>query len=151
MAENTLSQDDLIERIARVPPISTWTLTYGDGTTGSHRLRTVLAAFLDRYFHAWQIVQAEHIMVTNRCSAALEHIFWALWDEQDCFLVSLPFFREFIPKAEFRVRCNLIEVGCGGLDPFEPESSKSTKGQFCEHARPATASETSSSAARTTL
>ncbi|GAB7334403.1 hypothetical protein MBLNU13_g06409t1 [Cladosporium sp. NU13] len=120
MAENTLSQNDLIERIARVPPFSPWTLTYGDGTTGSHHLRTVLAAFFDRYFDAWQIVQAEHIMVTNGCSAALEHLFWALGDEQDCFLVSRPFFRAFIPTAELRIRCNLVEVGCGALDPFEP-------------------------------
>lgn len=63
-------------------------------------------------------------MVTNGCSAALEHIFWALRDEQDCFLVSLPCFRAFIPKAEFRVHCNLVEVGCGGLEPFKPEIAK---------------------------
>jgi len=59
-------------------------------------------------------------MVTNGCSAALEYLFWALGDEQDSFLVSCPFFRACIPTAELRVRCNLIEVGCRGLYPFEP-------------------------------
>ena len=116
MAENTLMQAALCERIAAVPPFPPRALTYGDGTTGSHKLKAALAAFLTRYFHTWQPVAPTHLTVTNGCSAALEHLFWALGDPDDCFLVTQPFFRAFIPTVELRIRRKLVLVSCQGAD-----------------------------------
>ena len=118
MAENALMQKSLCDRMAAVPHISPRDLTYGDGTTGSKHLKEVLATFLTRYFHTCGPVNANHITVTNGCSAALEHLAWAFGDAGDCFLVGRPFFRAFVPNTELRVDSKLIPVPCYGADPF---------------------------------
>ncbi|KAF0316107.1 hypothetical protein GQ607_016645, partial [Colletotrichum asianum] len=92
--------------------------TYGDGTTGSKRLKNVLGAFLTKHFHAYRRVEASHITITNGCSAAIEHLAWAFGNQDDFFLVGKPFFRAFVPTTGLRVATNLISVPCEGLDPF---------------------------------
>lgn len=118
MAENVLMQEALVKRVPQVPLIPATAFTYGDGTTGSRRLKNALGAFLTKHFHAYRRVEASHITITNGCSAAIEHLAWAFGNQDDFFLVGKPFFRAFVPTTGLRVATNLISVSCDGLDPF---------------------------------
>ncbi|KAF4897339.1 putative aminotransferase tcpI [Colletotrichum fructicola] len=97
MAENVLVQEALLKRVAQVPVIPATAFTYGDGTTGSKRLKNALGAFLTKHFHAYRR---------------------AFGNQDDFFLVGKPFFRAFVLTTGLRVATNLISVPCEGLDPF---------------------------------
>ncbi|RFN50455.1 hypothetical protein FIE12Z_5319 [Fusarium flagelliforme] len=118
MAENILMQDELLKHIADNISLQPQALTYGDGTTGSKRLKLALAHFLNRYLNPHQDININQITITNGCSAAIEHIAWAVGDQGDGFLITRPFFRAFIPTFGLRVDTEVIQVPCNGIDPF---------------------------------
>ncbi|KAJ0364766.1 hypothetical protein COL154_004852 [Colletotrichum chrysophilum] len=130
MAENVLMQEALLKRVAQVPLIPATAFTYGDGTTGSKRLKNALGAFLTKHFHAYRRVKASHITITNGCSAAIEHLAWAFGNQDDFFLVGKPFFRAFVPTTGLRVATNLISVPCEGLDPFGIDVVQNYEGEI---------------------
>ncbi|KAM0547580.1 hypothetical protein ACHAPJ_010324 [Fusarium lateritium] len=118
MAENVLMQDELLKHITANMSLQPQALTYGDGTTGSKRLKPPLARFLNKHLHPHQKIDSDHITITNGCSAAIEHIAWAVGDQGDGFLITRPFFRAFIPTFGLRVDTEVIQVACHGVDPF---------------------------------
>ncbi|RDL37263.1 Uncharacterized protein BP5553_04696 [Venustampulla echinocandica] len=118
MAENVLMQDELLKHFTDNTALRSQAFTYGDGTTGSKRLKLALARFLNRNFNPHREVESTHITITNGCSAAIEHIAWAVGDNGDGFLISRPFFRAFIPTFGLRVDTSVVQVPCHGIDPF---------------------------------
>ncbi|KAH7189725.1 pyridoxal phosphate-dependent transferase [Fusarium oxysporum] len=118
MAENVLMQDELLNHIADNISLQPQTLTYGDGTTGSKRLKLALATFLNKHLKPHHEIDLNHIAITNGCSAAIEHIAWAVGDQGDGFLLTRPFFRAFIPTFGLRVDTEVVQVPCHGIDPF---------------------------------
>ncbi|KAH7232496.1 pyridoxal phosphate-dependent transferase [Fusarium solani] len=118
MAENVLMQDELLQHIIDNTSLQPQALTYGDGTTGSKRLKLALAHFLNKYLNPHKKIDLSHITITNGCSAAIEHIAWAVGDGGDGFLITKPFFRAFIPTFGLRVDTEVIQVPCHDVDPF---------------------------------
>ncbi|KAH7187225.1 pyridoxal phosphate-dependent transferase [Fusarium oxysporum] len=118
MAENVLMQDELLKHITENISLQPRALTYGDGTTGSKRLKLALARFFNKYLHPHKNIAWDHITITNGCSAAIEHIAWAVGDQGDGFLITRPFFRAFIPTFGLRVDTEVVQVPCHGVDPF---------------------------------
>ncbi|KAH7020565.1 pyridoxal phosphate-dependent transferase [Ilyonectria destructans] len=118
MAENVLMQDELLQHISSNTAIQSQALTYGDGTTGSKRLKLALSGFITKQFNTHKKIEPSHITITNGCSAAIEHLAWAVGDDGDGFLISRPFFRAFIPTLGLRVDTRVVPVSCRGIDPF---------------------------------
>ncbi|KAM0428834.1 hypothetical protein ACHAPT_006634 [Fusarium lateritium] len=118
MAENVLMQDELLKHMTENMSLQPQALTYGDGTTGSKRLKRALAHFLTKHLNPHKKIDLDHITITNGCSAAIEHIAWAVGDIGDGFLISKPFFRAFIPTFGLRVDTEVVQVPCHGIDPF---------------------------------
>uniref|UniRef100_A0A8H7N2C6 Aminotransferase class I/classII large domain-containing protein n=1 Tax=Bionectria ochroleuca TaxID=29856 RepID=A0A8H7N2C6_BIOOC len=118
MAENALMQDELLKHIADNTSLRPQALTYGDGTTGSKRLKLALAQFINKHLNPHKKIDLDHITITNGCSSAIEHIAWAVGDHGDGFLITRPFFRAFIPTFGLRVDTEVVQVPCHGIDPF---------------------------------
>ncbi|KAF4973606.1 hypothetical protein FSARC_146 [Fusarium sarcochroum] len=118
MAENVLMQDELLKHITSNMSLQPQALTYGDGTTGSKRVKRALARFLNKHLKPRQDIDSSHITITNGCSAAIEHIAWAVGDQGYGFLITRPFFRAFIPTFGLQVDTEVIQVACCGIDPF---------------------------------
>ncbi|KAJ4358324.1 uncharacterized protein N0V89_002906 [Didymosphaeria variabile] len=119
IAENSLSHDELSEFLRNKPLVdpSAKAFTYQDGPAGSKSARNAIALFLDTYFHPVQQVQADHLMITNGVSSAIEHCAWALGDPGDGILLGRPYYRAFLPDIQLRFGVNVVPVAFGDIDP----------------------------------
>lgn len=124
VAENALMHDDLTRYIhthTTVPPNG---LTYGDGGSGSKRLRTAIAHFLNRKLHPAVPLTAEHICATNGVTTAIEHISTLLANPGDVFLLGQPYYGAFIDDIELRTGVEVVKVSFGHTDPVSLEAVK---------------------------
>ncbi|KKF92614.1 putative inactive 1-aminocyclopropane-1-carboxylate synthase-like protein 2 [Ceratocystis platani] len=111
VAENSLMHDTLCDKLPAASDISTIAFTYGNGLSGSLRLRTALASFLnDKHSPATPILPA-HIMLTNGCSAAIEQLSWILADPGDVWLLGQPYYGTFIPDLGLRPDAEVMPCG----------------------------------------
>ncbi|KAL1886071.1 hypothetical protein Cpir12675_006865 [Ceratocystis pirilliformis] len=118
VAENSLMHNTLIEKLPAASDISTIAFTYGNGLSGSLRLRTALASFLnDKHSPDTPILPA-HIMLTNGCSAAIEQLSWILADPGDVWLLGQPYYGTFIPDLGLRPDAEVMPVSFGDVDPL---------------------------------
>ncbi|KAL0931414.1 ACC synthase [Colletotrichum truncatum] len=118
IAENSLMHERLSEHIHNNLAVPTHSFTYGDGMTGSKRLKGSISRFLTDRFKPLTAIQPEHIAVTNGCSSAIEHLVWALGNPGEGFLLGQPHYGAFIPDVEYRTGCKLVRVPFHGLDPL---------------------------------
>lgn len=70
-------------------------LTYGDGYSGSHRLKEALCHFLNSQFRPWTALYPSNLVITSGVSNAVECCAWALADPGDYFLVGRPYYNAF--------------------------------------------------------
>src|SRR4051794_40911705 len=77
-------------------------LTYGDGFSGSHRLKKAICHFLNSQFSPWTTLCPSHLAITSGVSNAVECCAWALADFGDYILVGRPYFNAF--KTTFGTR-----------------------------------------------
>ncbi|KAJ5454084.1 Pyridoxal phosphate-dependent transferasemajor regionsubdomain 2 [Penicillium daleae] len=100
-------------------------LTYGDGFSGSHKLKESLCRFMNSQFSPQSTLYPSHLVITSGVSNAIECCAWALADHGDFVMVGRPYFNAFRttfgmrPGArltDFSVR--LLEVDFGEIDPF---------------------------------
>lgn len=96
-------------------------LTYGDGPAGSKPLRSAISSFMNNYFNPVEPVKLEQIMVTNGCSAAIEHCAWALVNPGEGILLGRPYYRAFIPDMGLRPGVKTVAVAFGKVDPCGPQ------------------------------
>lgn len=122
VAENTLLHDSLLQHIRQHFDPSPHALTYGDGTTGSNRLKRALATFLTKKLSAVKEILPEHVTVTNGCSASVEHLSWTLANPGEGILLGQPYFRGFIPSIELRTGVKVVPVAFKEVDPFGVEA-----------------------------
>ena len=122
VAENSLMHEELSEHVHEKLDLSHHAFTYGDGSTGSKRLKIAMAKFLNDNFDPLTGVAPSHITVTNGCSSALEHISWAIANPGDGFLLGRPFYGTFIPDLSFRTGAKVIPVSFGDVDPLSLEA-----------------------------
>ncbi|KAF2156497.1 PLP-dependent transferase [Myriangium duriaei CBS 260.36] len=96
--------------------------TYGDGARGTRRLRNAICGFLTRQLKPVRPIDPAHIVVTNGCSSAIEHLAWALGNPGDIFLVGMPFYGTFLPDLTLRTSCRMTAVSFNGVDPLGDEA-----------------------------
>ncbi|GJC89945.1 putative inactive 1-aminocyclopropane-1-carboxylate synthase-like protein 2 [Colletotrichum liriopes] len=120
MAENALMHARLLPRLLQDFEPTPHMLTYGDGTTGSNRLKSVLSTFLTRKLRPLLELEAAHITVTNGCCSALEQLAWAIADPGEAFLLGKPYFRAFVTTLGGRMHVDTAAVSFGDVDPFGP-------------------------------
>ncbi|EGY23402.1 ACC synthase [Verticillium dahliae VdLs.17] len=124
MAENSLMHSRLLPRLTECFEPTPHMLTYGDGTTGSNRLKSVMSAFLMRQLGPTVALEADHITITNGCCSALEQLAWAIADPGEAFLLGKPYFRAFLTTLGGRMHVNTVPVSFADADPLGLEAVK---------------------------
>ncbi|UPK95046.1 hypothetical protein LCI18_005981 [Fusarium solani-melongenae] len=118
VAENTLMHDVLKKHIHDNIALSNLAFTYGDGTTGTKRAKQAVARFLTRQLKPFRAIEPAHISMTNGCSAAIEHLSWAIADPGDAILLGQPYYGTFIPDLTCRFGAKLLSVPFNDIDPL---------------------------------
>ncbi|CAG7918900.1 unnamed protein product [Penicillium olsonii] len=122
MAENTLLHDFLLEFIHANVKLTAAHLTYNNGPTGSNALKGALSHFLNRHFNPYRQVEPAHVLVTNGCSSAIEHLSWTFLNPGEGMLLGMPYYSTFIPDIALRPGAVVVPVKMGDLDPLSPEA-----------------------------
>ncbi|KAF7547039.1 hypothetical protein G7Z17_g8003 [Cylindrodendrum hubeiense] len=118
VAENSLMHDTFSKHIHENLALSNPAFTYGDGTTGTKRIKVSVSRFLTKHLKPVKPIEPEHITMTNGCSAALEHLSWAFANPGECFLVGQPYYGTFIPDLTYRFGAKLLPVPFHDADPL---------------------------------
>lgn len=118
VAENTLMHDVLKKHIHDNIALSNLAFTYGDGTTGTKRAKQAVARFLTKQLKPFRAIEPAHISMTNGCSAAIEHLSWAISDPGDAILLGQPYYGTFIPDLTCRFGAKLLPVPFDEVDPL---------------------------------
>ncbi|KAI5461605.1 pyridoxal phosphate-dependent transferase [Mariannaea sp. PMI_226] len=118
VAENTLMHDTLSKHIHQNMALSNVAFTYGDGVTGTKRLRAAVGRFLTKHLKTANPIEASHVTMTNGCSAAIEHMSWALANPGEAFLLGQPYYGTFPPDVCTRPGSQLLPVPFHDADPL---------------------------------
>ncbi|KAH8654923.1 pyridoxal phosphate-dependent transferase [Ilyonectria robusta] len=118
VAENSLMHDEISKHIHDYFALSRAAFTYGDGMTGSKRLKKAIAHFLNRHLKPIRPLEPAHVDVTNGCSSAIEHLSWALANPGECFLLGQPYYGTFAPDLTLRFGAKLLPVPFEEIDPL---------------------------------
>ncbi|KAF5554097.1 1-aminocyclopropane-1-carboxylate synthase [Fusarium phyllophilum] len=122
VAENTLMHKELIEHITKNFSLDSHALTAGDGFTGSHRLRSTLARFINHHFSPIEDIIKDQVIVTSGVGQAIELSGFALCDKGDGVLLARPHYGNFPIDLGYRVEAKIISVSFGHVDPFSIET-----------------------------
>lgn len=118
VAENALMHSELSSYLARIPPPPATAFTYGDGPTGSKRLKTALSAFLSKSLKSLTPIEPSHIAITSGVTAAIEHASWALCDPGEGMLLGQPHYGAFVDDISMRPGTRIVKVSFGDIDPI---------------------------------
>lgn len=118
LAENSLMHDRLRQHVQENFALPENACTYGDGFTGSRRLRKAVSHLLNRYLNPVTPLEADHILVTNGCSSALEQLAWALANPGEGFLLGRPYYTRLNMDPSLRAGAKVVPVDFGDSDPF---------------------------------
>ena len=99
---------------------------YGD-FRGNNRCREAILRFLRRHVFlkngaplddgAWGF-SVDHLLVTNGCGPALEHLTFALCDPGDVILTPAPIYPGFLTDVGARAQSRLVTVASSGTGPY---------------------------------
>ena len=121
VAENALMHNELATRINAIADLPTTALTYGDGPTGSKRLKAALASFLTEGLKSVRPLESAHIVVTSGVTAAIEHASWALCNAGEGMLLGRPHYGAFLGDIEIRPGTLVVPVAFNSIDPISPD------------------------------
>lgn len=82
--------------------IDSHSLTYGDGFSGSHRLRATIARFINAQFAPVSPVTKGHVLVTSGLGPAIELCAFSLCDKGDGILLARPYYGSFPVDVGYR-------------------------------------------------
>lgn len=82
--------------------------SYGEGYWGSERLRTAMARFFDRSFHAYEKINPEDLIFASGISSLSEMLAFLLCDPGDSVLLPTPIYQSFI--WQFASRAQYVVV-----------------------------------------
>ncbi|KAF5009672.1 hypothetical protein FDECE_4118 [Fusarium decemcellulare] len=122
VAENTLMHNVLRKHIHDNLALSNPAFTYGDGTTGTKRVKAAVSKFLNKQLKPFRPIEPAHISMTNGCSAAIEHLSWALANPGDAVLLGQPYYGTFVPDLTYRFGAKLLPVPFDEVDPLEEDA-----------------------------
>jgi aspartate/methionine/tyrosine aminotransferase len=118
VAENLLMHEYLLNRMHQDLHLTSKSLTYNDGASGSKRLKAAMARFLNRSLHPATPLEPQHLILTNGVSAAVEHLSWALADKGEGILLGRPYYGTFISDISLRFGTEVVTVPFEGADPL---------------------------------
>ena len=118
LAENSLMHADLLQHVQGQFSLPENACTYGDGFTGSRRLKTGICRLLNRFLRPITPLEADHVLVTNGCSSALEQLAWAIANPGEGFLLGRPYYTRLNMDPSLRAGAKVIPVDFGGTDPL---------------------------------
>lgn len=123
VAENVLMHSELREYITSKDLIDPQAagFTYGSGPYGSKVIRAAIAKFMNCHFKPANFLHADHVLVTNGVSAAIEHCAWALANPGEGILLGRPYYRAFISDISMRTGVKVVPVSFGTVDPLSPD------------------------------
>ena len=75
--------------------IDSHSLTCGDGFSGSHRTRNILARFINQNFNPHEAVTKDQLIVTSGVGQAIELSGFSLCDKGDGVLLGKPYYGNF--------------------------------------------------------
>ncbi|KAK6078408.1 ACC synthase [Seiridium cupressi] len=110
IAENSLMHEVLSKHIHDNFALPAQAFTYGNGTTGSNRLKGSFARFLTEWLEPHTEITPEHVSITNGCSTSIEHLAWSLGDPGDGFLLGQPHYGTLPRDLGYRTGCNVVPV-----------------------------------------
>lgn len=117
VAENTLMHDVLRKHIHDNLALTNPAFTYGDGTTGTKAVKKSVSRFLNKHLKPFKAIEPAHITMTNGCSAAIEHLSWAVANTGDGIILGQPYYGTFVPDLTARFGAKLLPVAFGDVDP----------------------------------
>ncbi|GFG27157.1 hypothetical protein IFM61606_07175 [Aspergillus udagawae] len=139
LAENTLMHLEMREFMNSKLQVDSHALTYGDGFSGSHKLKGALCHFLNRHFCPRVALSPSQITITSGVSNAVECCAWALADPGDYILIGRPYFNAFKPtfgiRAGYSNLVGLLEVKFGMTDPFSLDAVQEYEKTYVEARR----------------
>ncbi|KAK2755777.1 putative secondary metabolism biosynthetic enzyme [Arachnomyces sp. PD_36] len=118
IAENALMHKEMADYIHKSFNITDHALTYGDGFSGSKRLREAISAFVNRNFEPLHPTLPEQVTVTSGVTNAIEACAWGLGDHGDGFLLGRPYYGAFPSDLGTRAGVKAVGVSFGDVDPF---------------------------------
>ncbi|KAM6511371.1 hypothetical protein FALCPG4_016376 [Fusarium falciforme] len=96
-------------------------LTYGEGYTGTLRLRSAMAKHLNRHFHPAQAIDAEEITFTAGVTNINEVCALVTCDPGEAIMLGRPIYGPFSKDFVMRTGVNLEYVSVGDTDQFSPD------------------------------
>ncbi|KAL6355520.1 hypothetical protein LRP88_11115 [Fusarium phalaenopsidis] len=96
-------------------------LTYGEGYTGTLRLRLAMAKHLNRHFHPAQAIDAEEITFTAGVTNINEVCALVTCDPGEAIMLGRPIYGPFSKDFVMRTGVNLEYVSVGDTDQFSPD------------------------------
>ncbi|KAJ4215827.1 hypothetical protein NW759_009687 [Fusarium solani] len=124
VAENTLMHEEVIEHMTKNFGVDSHSLTYGDGFSGSHRLRDTIARFVNRNFNPHEPVTKNQLLITSGVGQAIEVSGFSICDKGDGVLLARPYYGNFPIDLGYRVEAKTIGVSFEETDPFGLETIK---------------------------
>ncbi|GAB4823287.1 hypothetical protein N2152v2_010333 [Parachlorella kessleri] len=94
VAENKLSNQEVLERLEAVKDYPTWVMNYA-GIKGVPPLQQALAGLMERTFVRDVRINSEHVCLSVGCSAIIDNLFFVLGDEGDGVLIPAPYYPAF--------------------------------------------------------
>jgi aspartate/methionine/tyrosine aminotransferase len=122
IAENALMHREMAQYIKKSFDLPELALTYGDGVSGSKRLRAATSHFVNRHFHPVYPVKPEHLHISNGVTTSIEGCAFALGNHGDGFLLGRPYYVSFPRDLGARAGVKVISVQFGNVDPFGVEA-----------------------------
>ena len=118
VAENALMHKEMAQFINKSFDLSEDALTYGEGGSGSKRLRTAISRFVNKHFKPLSPIDPEHINVSNGVTTSIEGCAFALGNRGDGFLLGQPYYGSFPYDLGDRAGIKVVGVKFGDVDPF---------------------------------
>src|SRR5271156_3817282 len=113
VTENALMHREMAQHIENL---------YGDGGSGSKRLRMAISHFVNRHFDPVCPVKPEHLNVLNGVTTSIEGCAFASGNHGDGFLLGEPYYGSFPRDLGDRAGIKVISVKFGNVDPFGVEA-----------------------------
>ncbi|KAH7254519.1 pyridoxal phosphate-dependent transferase [Fusarium solani] len=120
----TLMHEEVIEHMTKNFGVDSHSLTYGDGFSGSHRLRDTIARFVNRNFNPHEPVTKNQLLITSGVGQAIEVSGFSICDKGDGVLLARPYYGNFPIDLGYRVEAKTIGVSFEETDPFGLETIK---------------------------
>ena len=122
IAENKLMRYEITEHLNKNFKISPWHLTYGEGPSGSFKLRSEIASIVNNIFSPHSPVKDAHICMCNGVASAVSNFCFCIGEPGDGILISRPLYVGFFDDIEASAKTKPVLVSMSNTDPLSVEA-----------------------------